>query len=255
MFASSSLKGPTLLLLWLGALFALSPSSWCADLIQLQAGEVSFVACEVDLRKDRLAMFWKSGNGEIYGSFAALEALLHEQGTKLVCGTNGGIFDESQKPLGLYIENGRLLRRINLRRGAYGNFYLQPNGVFALKDERAEIVTTDEYEAKPVAEKQRIRFAIQSGPVLLRNGEMNPLFIAGSTNLTTRNAVCVRDPTDVALVAAQDPVNFYYFALALRDRFRCQSALYLDGSLSTFYPSKRLPQSRPLAVLFAVTAP
>jgi len=73
--------------------------------------------------------------------------------------------------------------------------------------------------------------------------------------VTTRNAICVRSPANVTLVAALDPISFYGFAVALKNRFECQSALYLDGSLSTFYPSSRLTFERPLAILFAVTTP
>jgi uncharacterized protein YigE (DUF2233 family) len=244
-----------LLSLYLAALAVLPLAASGANLIQLQVGDVTFAGCEIDLRKDKLAMHWKSDTGRIYGSLRMLDASLRKQGKTVVCGSNGGIFDESQKPLGLYIENGTLLRRPNLRRSGYGNFYLQPNGVLVLYGERAEIVTTNEYEAKSDAEKRLIEFANQSGPILIHNGELNPLFIPGSTNTTTRNAVCVRGPASVMLVAALDPINFHGFALALKDRFECQSALYLDGSVSTFYPSSRLAVERPLAILFAVTTP
>ena len=239
----------------LGVLHALPLVAQGANVIQLRVGDVTFSACEIDLRKDRLAMHWKSDSGEIYGSLYVLDAFQRRHGREVVCGTNGGIFDESQKPLGLYIENGTLLRRPNLRRSGYGNFYLQPNGVFLLYGDRADIVTTDEYQAMPDAEKRHIEFANQSGPMLIRNGELNPLFIPGSANMTTRNAVCVHGLASVVLVATQDPISFHDFARALRDRFGCESALYLDGTLSTFYPSKRSTFERPLGVLFAVTKP
>jgi uncharacterized protein YigE (DUF2233 family) len=236
-------------------LVGLPMAAFAADVTELNVGGVSLTACTMDLRKDRLAMHWKSDAGQVYGSLRALDVALHKQGKKIVCGTNGGIFDQSQRPLGLYIENGTLLRRLNLRRNAYGNFYLQPNGVFLLYPERAEIVTTEEYQAKPDEEKRLIAFANQSGPLLVRNGEPNPLFPADSANITTRNAVCVRSPTSVALVVTADPVTFYDFARVLAERFACQAALYLDGTLSTFYPARRAGLERALGVLFAVTAP
>lgn len=244
-----------LLPLCLGALLLLGWSARAAEVTQLQVGAVHFAACEIDLRTDRLAMHWKSDTGQIFGSLTALDAWLRDRGRRLVCGTNGGIFDEAQKPLGLYIENKTLLRRTNLRRSGYGNFYLQPNGMFLLYPGQAEIVTTDEYQAKPDAEKRLVEFANQSGPILVRNGEANPLFIPNSPNTTTRNAVCVRNPTGVVLVATLDPINFHEFARALKDRFGCQTALYLDGTLSAFYPPQRFAFERPLGVLFAVTAP
>jgi uncharacterized protein YigE (DUF2233 family) len=241
--------------LYLAVLPMLPTEALPADVTELSVGEVNFAACEIDLRTDRLAMHWKSDTGQVYGSLRALDASLHKQGKRVICGTNGGIFDESQKPLGLYIENGTILRRSNLRRNAYGNFYLQPNGVFVLYAGRAEIVTTGEYETKSDAERRLIEFANQSGPILVRYGDPNPLFAPGSPNTTTRNAVCVRGPAQVALVAAQDPITFHDFARVLKDRFRCASALYLDGSLSTFFPSTRVVFERPLGVLFAVSSP
>ncbi len=225
------------------------------NVIELRVGDTSFIACEIDLRNDKLSMHWKSDSGDVYGSLSALDASLQRQGKKMLCGSNGGIFDEAQKPLGLYVENGILLRRLNVRRRGYGNFYMQPNGVFVVYVDRAEIVTTDEYEAKPDAERRLIKFANQSGPVLVHDGEVNPQFVPGSANATTRNAVCVRSPVSVALVVALDPVNLYAFALALKEAFGCQSALYLDGTLSKFFPSSRLSLERPLGPLFAVTAP
>lgn len=239
----------------LAVMLAQPIAAWTAEVTESNVGNVSFAVCDIDLHKDKLAMHWRSANGLVYGSLKALDASLRRQGKKLVCGTNGGIFDETQKPLGLYIENGTLLRRPNLRRNAYGNFYLQPNGVFVLYPDHAEIVTTDEYQAKPDAEKHLVVFANQSGPILIRNGELNPLFTPGSTNTTTRNAVCMRSPTRIMLVTAQDPVSFHDFARVLKDRFGCQSALYLDGTISTFYPSQRFEFEHALGVLFAVTTP
>jgi uncharacterized protein YigE (DUF2233 family) len=236
-------------------LWSLCFSAAAANVGVEHVGTVDVAVCAVDLRKDRLALHWKSASGQIYGSLRALDAALGEQGKSVVCGTNGGIFDQTQKPLGLYIENGALLRRANLRRSGYGNFYLQPNGVFVLYAGRAEIVTTDEYQAMRDADKRAIVFANQSGPILVQRGQPNALFIADSANRTTRNAVCVREPQQVLLIVALDPINFYDFAHALAEHFGCQSALYLDGTLSTFYPSPRFALEHRLGVLFAVTTP
>ena len=42
---------------------------------------------------------------------------------------NGGIYDESYAPLGLYIENGQQKVALNLASGE-GNFFIRPGGVF-----------------------------------------------------------------------------------------------------------------------------
>ena len=39
------------------------------------------------------------------------------------------MYGEDLKPIGLYVENGRTLRKLNRRNGP-GNFHLKPNGVF-----------------------------------------------------------------------------------------------------------------------------
>lgn len=109
-----------LLRLFVGAFHMLPLTGRSAEVVDLQIGGSTFAACEIDLSRDRLTLHWKAETGQIYGSLRALDAWFRERGKKLVCGTNGGIFDESQKPLGLYIENGILLRRANFRRSGYG---------------------------------------------------------------------------------------------------------------------------------------
>ena len=44
---------------------------------------------------------------------------------------NAGMFDEAGAPIGLYVEQGKERKRLNLNAGP-GNFHLMPDGVFAL---------------------------------------------------------------------------------------------------------------------------
>lgn len=49
---------------------------------------------------------------------------------------------------GLYIENGITKKRLNTTKKAYGNFYLQPNGIFYLtKDNRGVVCKTNDFRA------------------------------------------------------------------------------------------------------------
>jgi uncharacterized protein YigE (DUF2233 family) len=136
----------------------------------------------------------------------------------------------------LYVEAGKVLRKLNKRKDAYGNFYLQPNGVFILADDEAVILTTDEIDSQWETRLPFIRYATQSGPILLRNGQISPMFIQGSDNRVARNAVCTFAAGNFALVKSRFPINFYDFARQLRDKLSCQDALYLDGSISQLYP-------------------
>ncbi|MFX7776561.1 hypothetical protein ABTJ98_21245, partial [Acinetobacter baumannii] len=81
-------------------------------------------------RSDTIRMYWKDAAGTPLGNFSRLDAHLRSQGQEIVCATNAGIYDKQVQPLGLYVEGGNQLRRLNTRKNAYGNFYLQPNGVF-----------------------------------------------------------------------------------------------------------------------------
>lgn len=210
-------------------------------------GEVIDV-CKINLNTDKVRMFWQARDGSIYGNFANLSAALHQQKEKLVCASNAGIYDTNLRPLGLYVEAGKVLHKLNTRKNAYGNFYLQPNGVFVLSDHDASILSTDEFT------DVTIRYATQSGPMLLQNGKVNPIFTPGSDSRVVRNAVCVVSPKEIALAKSRDPINFYDFALSLKDLLKCRDALYLDGSISQLYPFNDYVFGPSFAAMIAVTA-
>ncbi|WP_050479623.1 phosphodiester glycosidase family protein [Herbaspirillum rhizosphaerae] len=208
-----------------------------AELRQYRYQQTSISACYIDLQQDALRMYWKDPAGNIFGTFANLRAWLRPQGRDLTCATNAGIYDKEHKPLGLYIENGVTLRKLNTRQNAYGNFYLQPNGVFIVEEKRARIVDTASVDSDRSRWLSQALYATQSGPIMLRNGEINAAFDPGSVNLFVRNAVCIDPSQKVALVMARNPITFYDFALFLRDKLKCVDALYLDGNISRIYPS------------------
>ena len=51
-------------------------------------------------------MYWQKANGEAWGTLHALLANINSQ-CQVQMAMNGGIYDESHAPLGLYIENGQ----------------------------------------------------------------------------------------------------------------------------------------------------
>ena len=55
-----------------------------------------------------------------------------EGGRPVVFAMNAGMFQPDLSPVGLFIERGQELRPVN-RRGGKGNFNLQPNGVFCVR--------------------------------------------------------------------------------------------------------------------------
>lgn len=139
--------------------------------------------------------------------------------------TNAGIFEPDLHPTGLLIADGVETHALNLGTGA-GNFFLQPNGVFFIGEAGAAIVESSEF--KP----QGVRQATQSGPLLVRRGELHPKFKPGSSNRLVRSGVGVKDAHTVVLAISRDEVSFFDFATFFRDELGCADALYLDGIIS-----------------------
>ena len=155
---------------------------------------------------------------------------------------NAGMFHSTYLPVGLYIENKKKLFPINREHG-WGNFYLQPNGVFAWNAKQAIILSASQYTKR----KFKADFATQSGPMLIINKQINPIFIPQSDSLKLRNAVGIKSQT-LYFVLTEQPVNFYSLASFMRDDLELEQALYLDGSLSALYLADppQNTQTRPL---------
>lgn len=224
-------------------------------LVRYGQGNQMIDTCQLNLTQDRVRMFWRAPDGSVFGNFAHLADWLLERNEKLICATNGGIYGKDLRPIGLYVEEGQVLRKLNTRKTAYGNFYLQPNGIFLLSDKKAEILSTDELASEFDRRRPSIRFATQSGPILLKNGQINPLFTPGSDNRVARNAVCLVTATRIDLVKSRAPIDFYDFARLMRDLLGCRDALYMDGSISQLYPYDDGRFGPSFATIIGVTAP
>jgi len=210
-----------------------------------------YTVCTVDLSKQRLELFWRDGAKQPFKSFDALNQWLWRKGRKLVFATNAGMYREDFSPVGLYVEQGKQLRSLNLARGS-GNFCLKPNGVFAITKSGARIVESSQYPTI----KASTTLATQSGPMLVINGRLHPKFSSKSQSRLFRNGVGVVSAQKVVFAITEDAVNFHEFATFFRDRLKCHNALYLDGSISSLYaPSlKRDDRFSALGPMLGVTA-
>ena len=204
----------------------------------------NFLVVDVDLQRSKLELHWRNPAGDPFLSFRALEDSLVADGQRLLAAMNAGIFDTNSRPLGLHIERGQILRRLNSRRSGYGNFYLQPNGVFFLERSaaglKARLLSTMAFErahpeVRETGRSARVLEATQSGPMLVVDGRINSVFKPDSGNRLIRNAIGVRSANRVLLVLTQTPVNFHTLARFLRDQLQCANALYLDGNISNLY--------------------
>ena len=189
-----------------------------------------YVICRFDLRQDALRLHSLAPDGEPYGSFSALSESLGERGETLAFAMNAGMYGEDLKPIGLYIEDGRTLRKLNRRNGP-GNFHLKPNGVFFIDGDRGGVMETEAFAASGI----RPQFASQSGPMLVVDGRIHPKFSPEGTSLQRRNGVGAPDDHTLVFVISEDWVNFHSFARLFRDRLGCPNALFLDGSISSLH--------------------
>jgi uncharacterized protein YigE (DUF2233 family) len=185
----------------------------------------------VDLKKAKLKMFWKDSQNQPFKTFQKLEQQLAKNGVKLLAAMNAGIFDKSYTPLGLQVQRGQKLHKLNSRTKAFGNFYMQPNGVFFLDARGANILSTQEF----VRTSPNALEATQSGPMLVLNNQINSRFQQDSSNQLVRNGVGVENGSSVHLVISQSWVSFYDFAAFFKDMLHCPNALYLDGNISGLY--------------------
>lgn len=193
----------------------------------------NILSYEIDLASQNLKMYWKNEKGENYRNFKTLKNWASNNNQELVFAVNGGMYMEDRKPLGLYIENGKRITNLNTRKNSNGNFYLQPNGVFSIKnDSTAAVSVTNEFDSTNVL------YATQSGPMLLIDGEYHPAFNEGSKNLNIRNGVGILPNGKVIFAMSKKLINFYDFASFFKSK-GCKNALYLDGYVSrTYLPQK-----------------
>lgn len=175
----------------------------------------SYQVVELDLRQVQLDLV-----GQRDGPHRFVDLPPH------VAATNAGIFHELDEPVGLWVEAGVQTHALERAEGR-GNFYLKPNGVFWIDADGAHAAATEAY-----VPSGPVRIATQSGPMLLMHGEVHPTFQPDSTSLKLRNAVAVRGPWTVQLVASVGPVRLHDLATMVRDVLESPDALYLDGTIS-----------------------
>lgn len=222
-----TVKRRTLLLLAALTAPAASADAACRS---LEANGARYTVCEFDARQASIGLFNLNEQGEALGSFSALSSLLQAQGRKLTFAMNGGMFDDRLKPIGLYVQDGKQMKRLNRRTGP-GNFHLKPNGVFYRAGERVGVADTEAYAGLGITPD----FATQSGPMLVVNGKIHPAFSATGTSRKIRNGVGVKDEHTAIFVISETSVNFYDFAVLFRDTLACPNALFLDGTISSLY--------------------
>jgi uncharacterized protein YigE (DUF2233 family) len=197
-----------------------------------------FVSYIVDPKKQDIQLYWKNDQQEIFKSIARLKNWLSKKNRKLVFAMNAGMYKPDHSPQGLYIEDQQLITPLDTASGS-GNFYLKPNGVFYITvDNIAAVCTTEAFPAN-----EKIKYATQSGPMLVTDGKIHPAFIKGSNNLNIRNGVGILQGNRIIMAMSNKEINLYDFAAFFKS-MGCQNALYLDGLVSrTYLPEQNWMQT------------
>jgi uncharacterized protein YigE (DUF2233 family) len=212
------------------ALLAAGPAA-AVDCESRVVEDVSYTICEVDPRQDELRLFLYDDAGLPLGQFSIIDNKLARSGEKLAFAMNAGMYHDDRSPVGLYIENGEQVMRLITNAGP-GNFGLLPNGVLCLREGRADVIETLQFDK----ERPACRSATQSGPMLVIDGELHPRFLEDGTSKYIRNGVGTSDDgTRAVFVISDEPVNFHTFGMLFRDHLKTPNALFFDGSISRLY--------------------
>ena len=209
-----------------------------------------FTDCQVNVLEDRLQLFHRDEKGQPFRRFDRLASWLEARGQKLTFAMNAGMFHGDLSAVGLFVSGGRQTVPLNTADGN-GNFFLKPNGVFAVTDRGAHVLESSEYPKL----RERVVLATQSGPLLVRGGRLHPAFNPNSESRLLRNGVGVPSPDTALFVISETPVSFHELATLFRDKLHCPDALYLDGVISSLHAAelKRSDVRTDLGPILAVT--
>ncbi len=203
---------------------------------------------------ESIRVVWSDESGNPLRTFPNVARYFAAKRIPIVTLMNGGIFEPGGVPSGLLIQDGKELRRVN-RSAGEGNFFLKPNGIFLIGSQGAAVIRTEEYPLKGFD----VQYAVQSGPLLLREGQAHPGFNANSTSRLHRNGVGVTT-TGIVVLAMTDfdspkfP-NLFEFAGLFRT-LDCPDALFLDGDLSQMRSGAALMEpSNAFGAILVVTQP
>ncbi len=197
-----------------------------------------FVSYTVDTKKQDLKFYLKNSKQEYFKSIQGLKTELNKNNKELIFAMNGGMYKKDNSPQGLFIENKKTITPLDTTTGN-GNFYLKPNGVFYIMvDNTPAICNTINF-----INNENIKYATQSGPMLVIDGQIHSMFKEGSINLNIRNGVGILPNNKVVFAMSKKEINFYDFANYFKS-MGCKNALYLDGFVSrTYLPQKKLVQT------------
>ncbi len=192
------------------------PSPTDADPAELSGGCAERAHCDV------LAGSARQSTGFLRSLLAGIDG-----DGRVQMAMNGGIYDKAYAPLGLYIEDGKRLTPVN--RSAGGGTSLSARRRILVENGRAKIVPLPAYKPSPA-----IRYAVQSGPMLIENGAINWRLKPSASSRKLRNGL-VSISRAGWCYAQRSRDQLYDFACYAQSKLGVRQMLYLDGTLSKMY--------------------
>jgi len=191
-----------------------------------------YALCEINMDTDELRLFLNDPDRDApFGSFENVEAQLRKSGETLQFAMNAGMYHPDRRPVGHYVEDGKQVSPVIASDGP-GNFGLLPNGVFCIREGRADVIETKRYQS----EAPDCTYASQSGPMLVIDGALHPKFLKESDSYHVRNGVGTSaDGKTVWFAISRGRVNFHTFGTFFREGLKAPQALYFDGNISRLY--------------------
>ena len=206
----------------------------------------------VRLEPKCVQLAWKDAGGKPFRSFERVQADRTAKGETVRFLMNAGIYEPGGIPSGLHIENGEVLRPLNLA-NAPGNFFLKPNGVLILhRDAHVTLTSSEDWQRNP---RDGALWGIQAGPMLLINGSRHPAFLKTSENRLHRNGVGLDSKKRLvfAITDRGEETNLWNFA-GLFLELGCKNALFLDGDISGMAVNSHAPvKSNLFGAIFVVS--
>ncbi|HCR5717231.1 TPA: phosphodiester glycosidase family protein, partial [Shigella flexneri] len=96
--------------------------------------------------------------------------------------------------------------------------------------DKVGIVRLDAFKAS-----KDIQFAVQSGPMLMENGVINPRIHPNVASRKIRNGVGINKHGNAVFLLSQQATNFYDFACYAKAKLNVEQLLYLGGTISHMY--------------------
>lgn len=146
--------------------------------------------------------------------------------------TNACINESNGSPIGLLISKGNEISKVNYNDGN-GNFFLKPNGFFAITNNDAIISESTNFK-----NYSGIINAVQSGPMLISDDVINSQFNQSSANKNIRSGVGIITENNskfLLFTLSTVPVSFYEFASFYKNYYNCSNALCLESVNSVMY--------------------